>query len=93
MNYDDYIDFVAAYDISGRKVVKVHKHLSQNLLWEQRSVFIGEIGKSGDRQIITGLNKIINPNEDSVLLYKLTYPWAAAVERWGKLPPTKDLIG
>ena len=45
-----------------------------------------------DRKIMTQISGIINPNKDSVIFYKLNYPWNASVERWGKQPPSKGMI-
>jgi|LSQX01.3.fsa_nt_gb CRISPR-associated endonuclease Cas2 len=92
MKQQEFINLVVAYDISGNKVVKAHKRLSESLYWEQKSVFLGETGKGNDRKIMTQISGIINPNKDSVIFYKLNYPWNASVERWGKQPPSKGMI-
>ncbi|MDD2302892.1 MAG: CRISPR-associated endonuclease Cas2 [Eubacteriales bacterium] len=92
MKQKDYINLVVVYDISGRKVTKAHKRLSENLYWEQKSVFLGETGKGGDRKIMTQISAIIDAKEDSVIMYKLNYPWNASVERWGKKPPSKGIV-
>ena len=44
--------------------------LRQNLFWIQNSVFEGEVTKSEYNSIISGLNNIIDPNEDSVIIYR-----------------------
>lgn len=85
-------NIVVAYDISGRKVTKVHKNLSKNLYWEQRSVFLGETGKGGDRKIMSQLFGLIDQDTDSIIIYKLNYPWTAKIERWGKEPPSKSMV-
>ena len=85
-------NMVVVYDISGRKVTKVHKSLSKNLYWEQNSVFLGETGKGADRKIMTQLFGLIDQDTDSIIIYKLNYPWTATVERWGKKPPSENMV-
>lgn len=92
MKYAEDINLVVAYDVSGRKVVKVHKMLSAELYWEQNSVFFGETAKGCPLKIQSRLRELINPAEDSVIIYQLQYPWNATVERWGKLPPWEGFV-
>ena len=92
MKYADDVNLIVAYDVSGRKVVKVHKMLSGELYWEQNSVFLGETGKGSVLRIRNRLEEIIDPQEDSVIIYNLQYPWNATVERWGKLPPWESFV-
>ena len=92
MKYAGEVNMIVAYDVSGRKVVKVHKMLSEELYWEQNSVFFGEAAKGGALKIRNRLLELIDPAEDSVIIYQLLYPWSATVERWGKLPPWEGFV-
>lgn len=92
MKYVDNVNLIVAYDVSGRKVVKMHKALSEELYWEQNSVFLGELARGGALRIRNRLLEIVDPLEDSVIIYDLLYPWQATVERWGKLPPWEGFV-
>lgn len=62
------------YDIKVERVNKVKSFLRQHLFWVQNSVFEGEVTKSEYEFIIKQLNKIINKDEDSIIVYKLRVP-------------------
>ena len=49
---------------------KVKSFLRQNLFWIQNSVFEGDLTESEYNHVTSGLNNIINPNEDSVIIYR-----------------------
>ncbi|WP_067258253.1 CRISPR-associated endonuclease Cas2 [Methanobrevibacter cuticularis] len=61
---------IIVYDIKVERVNKVKSFLRQNLFWVQNSVFEGEVTKSEYLNIESGLNDIININEDSIIMYK-----------------------
>ena len=92
MTDKDFINVVVVYDVASKRDAKLHKRLSETLYWEQKSLFLGEIGKRGDFKIMTQINGIIDPEEDSVIIYKLRYPWVASLERWGKRPPSMNFL-
>ncbi|BBL61675.1 CRISPR-associated endonuclease Cas2 [Methanobrevibacter arboriphilus] len=62
---------IIVYDIKVERVNKVKSFLRQYLYWIQNSVFEGEATKSEYNLIASGLNDIININEDSIIIYKL----------------------
>ncbi len=62
---------IIVYDINVSRVDKVKALLRQYLNWVQNSVFEGEITESGLKELKYRLSKIINPGEDSVIIYKL----------------------
>ncbi len=62
---------IIVYDIKVERVNKVKSFLRQYLYWIQNSVFEGEATKSEYNLIASGLNDIINTNEDSIIIYKL----------------------
>jgi CRISPR-associated protein Cas2 len=59
------------YDIGEKRVQKIHKLLKRYLNWVQNSVFEGELteGKFEDMKI--KLRKILNCEEDSIIIYSL----------------------
>lgn len=62
---------IIIYDVEAKKCPKLHKYLKKKLHWVQNSIFEGEITKS-ERVIIKGdLKKLIDPKEDSVIIYDL----------------------
>lgn len=67
----DIMYLIIVYDIKVERVNKVKSFLRQYLYWIQNSVFEGEATKSEYNLIASGLNDIININEDSIIIYKL----------------------
>jgi CRISPR-associated protein Cas2 len=67
----DIMYLIIVYDIKVERVNKVKIFLRQYLYWIQNSVFEGEATKSEYSLIASGLNDIINTNEDSIIIYKL----------------------
>ncbi len=57
------------YDINEKRVVKVLKFLRTYLNWVQNSVFEGNITEAQLLKIKNGLKRIIDEEEDSVLIY------------------------
>ncbi len=57
------------YDVSVERVAKVHKCLKRFLHWRQNSVFEGELTEAQIETVKNDLDKIINDETDSVLLY------------------------
>lgn len=62
---------IVIYDVDQSRVAKVCKFLRQFLNWVQNSAFEGEITESQLERIRTGILDRIEPNEDSVYIYKL----------------------
>lgn len=60
---------IIVYDIKKERVNKVKSFLRQHIYWIQNSVFEGEVTKSQYEAIKTGLKKIINQDEDSIIIY------------------------
>jgi CRISPR-associated protein Cas2 len=68
---------ILVYDIGEKRVGKVCKYLRTYLPRVQNSVFEGDITLAKLEKMKAGLNKIIVPAEDSVLLWILRDPkWA-----------------
>lgn len=60
---------ILVYDIKEDRVQKVLKTCRKYLYWVQNSVFEGEITEAKLTKLKHELNKIINPKEDSVIIY------------------------
>jgi CRISPR-associated protein Cas2 len=61
---------VIAYDVNVERVNKVKKFLRRYLHWIQNSLFEGEISEADLEEIKLGLRKIIDENEDMIVIYK-----------------------
>ena len=66
------------YDVGVKRVTKVHKLLKRYLHWRQNSVFEGELTDAKIEEVKNHLNRIIDDETDSVLLY------IARDEKWLK---------
>lgn len=71
------------YDVDVKRVTKVHKFLKKYLHWVQNSVFEGELTPAQIEELKSGLNKIVNKETDSILVF------AARDARWLE----KEVIG
>ncbi len=68
---------IVVYDIGVARVTKVCKYLRTYLPRVQNSVFEGEVTLAQLEKMKAGLNQIIVPDEDAVLLWVLRDPkWA-----------------
>ncbi|WP_256451726.1 CRISPR-associated endonuclease Cas2 [Methanonatronarchaeum sp. AMET6-2] len=65
---------VLVYDVNVKRVDKVRKYLKKHLNWVQNSVLEGKVTKAELRRIKTKIKDIINPEEDSILIYKVRTP-------------------
>jgi CRISPR-associated protein Cas2 len=61
---------IVVYDIAVKRIDKVRKYLKQYLNWVQNSAFEGELKEGEVEKIKIGLKKIINEEEDSIILYE-----------------------
>lgn len=65
---------IIVYDIEQKRVNKVCKFLRRYLFWTQNSVFEGEIRESILIEIKHGLNKMLDKNKDSVIIFTFERP-------------------
>ncbi|MFC7394022.1 CRISPR-associated endonuclease Cas2 [Scopulibacillus cellulosilyticus] len=65
---------IITYDVGEKRVGKVCKKLKGYLDWTQNSVFEGEITKGSLDKCLFELDQIVNPNEDSIYLYRVDNP-------------------
>ncbi len=63
--------YILVYDIGEKRVQKVHKLLKRYLNWVQNSVFEGELTKGQFEELRIALEKRMDFEEDSVIIYKL----------------------
>lgn len=66
---------VIVYDVNVDRVNKVHKFLKAYLHWQQNSVFEGKVTKSQYNDIVDKLNRLIDEDEDSIIIYKFPYKY------------------
>lgn len=62
---------ILVYDVNHKRVAKVLKKCRAYLTWVQNSVFEGEISKANFHKLKTELSRLIDPDEDSVIIYIL----------------------
>jgi len=61
---------VIVYDVEQKRVNKICQFLRRYLNWVQNSAFEGEISEGQFYKIKKGIEKLINKNKDSILIYK-----------------------
>lgn len=62
---------ILVYDVNQKRVAKVLKKCRAYLTWVQNSVFEGDITKANLHKLKTELRHIIDPDEDSVIIYMM----------------------
>ncbi|MDI6618635.1 MAG: CRISPR-associated endonuclease Cas2 [Clostridiales bacterium] len=62
---------ILVYDINEKRVNKVLKTCRKYLSWVQNSVLEGEISDANLRKLKIEISRIINKEEDSVIIYLL----------------------
>ena len=60
---------IVVYDVGEKRVGKMLKLCRQYLCWVQNSVFEGELSEVKLRELKFKMKGIINPSEDSVILF------------------------
>ena len=61
---------ILVYDVNQRRVAKMLKLCRRYLNWIQNSVFEGEISEVKLKELIAEALKFIDPNEDSIIIFK-----------------------
>ncbi|MCG0276811.1 MAG: CRISPR-associated endonuclease Cas2 [Thermosediminibacteraceae bacterium] len=62
---------IIVYDVEQDRVAKVCKYLRRYLHWVQNSAFEGEITEAQLERLKLGLKKLIDPDCDSIYIYRL----------------------
>ncbi|NLX61099.1 MAG: CRISPR-associated endonuclease Cas2 [Tissierellia bacterium] len=65
----DFTFVILVYDFNVKRVAKALKITRKYLNWVQNSVFEGEISRANLTKLKLELNSIMNPEEDSVIIY------------------------
>lgn len=60
---------IMVYDVETKRVAKVLKTSRKYLYWVQNSVLEGEITESSFKRLKLELNRIIDPEYDSIIFY------------------------
>ena len=60
---------ILVYDVNEKRVNLINNYLKRYLFWIQNSVFEGEINERIFKKMVSGIKKIINIKEDSILIY------------------------
>lgn len=62
---------ILMYDVNEKRVAKALKTCRRYLTWVQNSVFEGELSKAQYEKLKVDLKKVLNLEEDSVIIYEL----------------------
>ncbi|MEO0119170.1 MAG: CRISPR-associated endonuclease Cas2 [candidate division WOR-3 bacterium] len=65
---------IIVYDVKVKRVQKLCKFLRQYLFWTQNSVFEGELSEAEIFKIKIEIEKLINKDEDSVIIFTFPRP-------------------
>jgi len=60
---------LVVYDVNEKRVNKVHKLLKKYIIWQQNSTFEGNLTSANIKRMMYELNKKIDQDEDSVMIY------------------------
>ena len=86
--------WLVAYDIADhRRLARVHRCLTKELVAVQYSVFMGELSDRRLAQIERRLLRLIDPTEDDVRFYVLTRASSVEAIGLGRLPEGVMLPG
>lgn len=83
---------ILVYDINEKRVAKVLKTCRKYLYWVQNSVFEGEISEAKLEKLKLELRRIINQEEDSVIIYTFRTTWYTKRETMGVRKGGEELI-
>lgn len=84
---------ILVYDVGEKRVAKACKFCRRYLNWVQNSVFEGELTNARFARLKSGLTKIIDDAEDSVLIYGLRDQKLASKEVMGlEKAPTDNIF-
>ncbi|NLY75040.1 MAG: CRISPR-associated endonuclease Cas2 [Firmicutes bacterium] len=83
---------ILVYDVSEKRVAKVLKKCREYLYWVQNSVFEGEITEAKFKKLKEELKRIIDKEEDSVVIYNLRTTKYSSREVMGQQKGGQNLI-
>lgn len=83
---------ILVYDVNQKRVSRVLKTCRKYLHWVQNSVFEGEITEGRLERLKTELKKIIDQDEDSVVIYTFQSEWYTKRETIGIKKGGEDFV-
>lgn len=83
---------ILSYDIGAQRVSKVMRTVKKYLYHRQRSVFEGNITESRLKELMRTLARITEPEEDSIIIYKVGSNRLVQAEELGPITPQSDGI-
>lgn len=83
---------ILVYDVAEKRVAKVLKKCREYLYWVQNSVFEGEITEAKFKKLKEELKRIIDKEEDSVVIYNLRNTKYSSREVMGQQKGGQNLI-
>ena len=81
---------ILCYDVGVKRVQRVRKNVKRYLSPIQESVFEGEITPNNLEHLKTELKELIEPDHDSILIYRLNDPRQITREQIGVKLPIPD---
>jgi len=63
--------YLIVYDVNKKRVAKVHKTLIAYMHWIQNSVFEGELTPATLQELKNKLNKILEKDKDSIIIFEI----------------------
>lgn len=86
------MNVILVYDVNEKRVNKVLKTCRKYLHWVQNSVFEGEISEGRLEKLKSELKRIINEDEDSIIIYKFELGWYTKRETIGMKKGGEEFI-
>lgn len=83
---------ILVYDVNVKRVSKVLKTCRKYLYWIQNSVFEGKLSPAKLEKLKVELSKIIDMEEDSVIIYKFRSSWYTEREIMGLSKGSDDVF-
>lgn len=83
---------ILVYDINEKRVSKVLKICRKYLHWVQNSVFEGELSEAKFEKLKIELKRVINEEEDSIVIYHFRDTWYTKREILGIKKGGEELI-
>lgn len=83
---------ILVYDMNVKRVAKALKICRKYLYWVQNSVFEGDISESNLVKLKIELKGLINPEEDSVIIYSFRTTKYSNIEIMGVKKGGQELI-
>ncbi len=64
---------ILVYDVNVKRIPQVHRICRRYLYWVQNSVFEGEISQEKLDKLLEELRKVMDREEDSLMIFKFRY--------------------